>query len=229
MQDIPNYRLGIQLSGPGKIPYRYSEQIQKKLYNDVFRGSAIGEKVHADKYSLFTFSLLAGNPRFDKDGFASIDCKWIFRFASAYRDLLGLLESELTNREEIDLLGQGTPFQINNIYREPLMSRNIFQAQPIFTADRDKKVLRPQDEEYFNSIKTTLEKKWSFFFGEECPGELKGLKFTKNPRQKKIQYKNRRLTCFAGPVKLQGEEGMLKFAQCVGLGHLTSCGLGMLV
>lgn len=228
MRQIPDYRLGVQLSDPKKISYRHSELIQRKLYSDVFRGTAIGEKVHTDKYSLFTFSILADKPRFDTDGFASTNGRWVFRFASAYRDLLSLLESELKARTEIDLLGQGALFKIDGIYREPLLNRNIFQAQPILAIAPDKKMLGPQDGNYFDALNISLLRKWEFFFGK-AGNELQSIKFTRPPRQKRIQYKNRNLTCFAGSVKMQGKDETLKFAQCVGLGHLTSCGLGMLV
>lgn len=228
MRQMPNYRLGVQLSGPEKISYRHSEMIQKKLYSDIFRGTAIGEKVHKDKYSLFTYSILADKPRFDADGYASTNGQWIFRFASAYRDLLSLLESELQARPEIDLLGEGTLFEIKGIYREPLLNRNIFQAQPILAISPEKEILIPQDDKYFEALNVTLLRKWEFFFGKSG-NRLKSIKFTRPPRQKRIQYKNRNLTCFAGSVKMQGKEETLKFAQCVGLGHLTSCGLGMLI
>lgn len=228
MRELPNYRLAIRLYGPTKISYRYPEMIQTQLYSSIFRGSIIGEKVHQDKYSLFTYSLLADRPVFTQSGFKSNNGKWIFRFSSAYKELVSLVETGFSGNK-INLLDEYNTFEIQGIYKEYILDRNIFQSQPILVISKDRKILRPEDQEYFRAIQINLERKWKFFFGSSAEQELKKLQFTRPPRQKRIQYKNRRLTSFAGGVKLQGGRDIIKFAQCVGLGHLTSCGFGMLI
>lgn len=230
MKSLPDYRLAVQLSGPKKIPYNHQELIQNKIYSEYLFGTMLGEKIHKDKYSLFTYSLLANDPKFTKSGFVSQDGKWIFRFASAYRDLLQILENVFINYPTVELFPKYV-FKVRGIYKEPLMERNIFQSQPILEIDRKgEKFITPDNKEFFEAVVEGLYKRHEFFHGVR-PREnaIKSIRFTKKPRQKLIAYKQRNLLSFAGPIKIEGDADVIKFAQCIGLGQLPSAGFGMLI
>lgn len=228
MKTIPDYRLAVQLSGVKSVHYSHFEEIQKKIYADYLFGTALGEKIHKDKYSLFTFSLLAAKPIFKKEGLFSTDGNWTFRFASAYRDLLLILENAF-NCKTVELL-KGYEFAVKGVYKEPLMVRNIFQTMPIFMTDKEKNFLTPRSELYYKGIIEGLYNRYEFY-NNERPSEdaIKNILFMQKPRQKLIAYKNRNLLSFAGPIKITGDEELIKFAQCVGLGQMPSAGFGMII
>lgn len=228
MLKVPDSRLAVKLSGPEMIDYSYLEEIQNLLYSQVFFGTAIGAKVHKDKFSLFTYSLLADEPIFRKDGFVSVDGNWTFRFASAYRDLLSILENYL-NCKTVELL-KGKTFEIKGVYKEPLMERNIFQTLPILVINRDKNFVSPDKDEFYVAIREGLYNRYEFYNGTRPnDNSIKSINFTQRPRKKLIAYKNRNLLSFAGSIKITGDQEVIKFAQCTGLGQLPSAGMGMLI
>lgn len=223
IKPIPSYRLLSMLRTSQKtvIPWTYRESLQGWIYKHM---GSIGEQIHSAPFSLFTFSLSAPSYKITKTGISSDT--WLLRLASAHQEVLDIMEQELTRGVELD----GEKLSPVVITKELFTDEPILSSSPIVTFEKQtQKYQNPlkQDKEFCLAVAASLANRWKFFTGEPSP-EIQ-FTFKEQPVARKILYRNRYLTGFEGMVELKTVPEVIRFAQCVGLGAKTSCGLGMVV
>jgi len=223
MSDLPNCRLLGILRTPNKelLGWGYREHIQGWIYHNI---GHMADSIHKAPYSLFTFSLSASEYQVVNTGLVSDT--WMLRIASAHQEILDNLENKLARGMNIC----GIKFQPVIITKELLSSSSMLESNPIVTFHKTSKKQRnpfKQVDEYQDAVTTALANRWFYHTGTPAPEIL--FTFRERPRPHKVQYKNRRLIGYAGGIELRSTPEIIQFAQCVGLGSKTSCGLGMVV
>ncbi|WP_054692406.1 CRISPR-associated endoribonuclease Cas6 [Syntrophomonas palmitatica] len=219
--ELPNYRLlGILRSESITMPWRYRELVQGWIYEHL---GELGKTIHDAPFSLFTYSFSSPTYAITDQGIKSE--LWCFRIASVYKEVLERLEQELN---------QG--IELNNIYFTPLLvskellvNQDRFASDPIivFSRDKEKRFLNPIiDQDFGKAVAASLKKRYEYYTGKPSP-EV-SFRFVTQPIARKLQYQNRRLIGFQGDIVLETTPEMRKFAQCIGLGVKTSCGMGMI-
>ncbi len=219
---MPNYRILTILSGQEKLPWNYHELVQGWLYKCI-KGTPLGDKTHAAKYSLFNYCLTALEPIAEKESLSSGNGLWMLRITSASDELLNLF---LTNikKQKIVILGEAK-LTLNMVVQEQFSTSELLMAEPILVFGKDKRMLDAHETEFAEAVTNSLKKKWEYYFGTEMPPVQ--FSFTEPPKRKLVQYKERLLLSFQGEVYLQTKKEVINFAQCVGLGNKPSCGFGM--
>lgn len=232
----PRHRVAAKLAAPRgtALPWGWRGDGQRAAY--LLMGRA-GDGAHGTRYGLFTFSLEPREPIYAAAGLMSACGEWVFRLASARPEILDAVEAALSDpgspggRALAGLLGPRA--ELVDVAREPLPAdRRVFRAQPILVFAREGEgpwaFLRPDHEGFPRAVAAALARRWEFWCGRKWVGRIE-FSFAERPRQKLIQFRGRGLMAWAGLVRLEAPAPMRMFAQCVGLGHKPSAGLGMLV
>lgn len=220
---LPHYRLLAMMEclKPGPIPWNYREQVQGWIYNHL---DDIGTAIHEAPFSLFSFSLVSPSYRTSAQGI--IGSTWLLRISSAHQELLDKLEPKL----EHGLILGNTSLRPHLVTRELFCDSERLSSSPIVTMAKETKRYQDpikQEQEFQAAVATSLANRWKFFTGTPAP-EI-SFRFTDKPVSRKIRYKNRLMTGYEGNVELTTTPELIQFAQCVGLGAKTSCGIGMVV
>lgn len=116
---------------------------------------------------------------------------------------------------------------IVSINHEPFKNVNSFKIiSPVIINGTEKKYLNMMTDRYAftEAVETALEKRFEMWFGRKETVKATFL----NGRKRLLQYKGGNILGYSGRVILRGSPDMLKFAQCAGLGHNTSIGMGMI-
>lgn len=224
MKEIPNYRLATFLHSNASIPWDYRELVQGWIYESL--KTPLGEKIHDDKYSLFSFSLIPMQPCADEKGLSSKTGLWIFRLASAYEEMLTTISSKLKQGSTLNIGNQ--KLTVVETIQEVLSNNSILEARPIVVVDIvTKKMLTPAEDNFSKFIIRGLEKKWEFCFRQEKSLPQVKFNYAEPPYSRLAFYRGRRLLCYGGAVRLETSPEMLRLIQCAGIGMKSPCGFGM--
>lgn len=159
-----------------------------------------------------------------KEGLSSSSGTWILRIASAYEEVLTILEQAA--REGKVQIGDNE-FKTVLVAREPLHISSEYEVDSVLVFDKEKKFLLAWEDGYEEAIVGAIKNRWEFMYQTKAP-EV-SFEFTEKPRVYAQNYKNRKLLTHHGTIHLESTPEMLKFIQCVGLGQKESCGFGMVV
>lgn len=236
LRALPRHRLAAEIAAPpgATLPWGWRDAGQAAAYRLMGRA---GDEAHRARYGLFTFCLLPREAIYSAIGLRSACGRWTFRLASARPEALEAAEAALADpgspgaRALLALLGPRA--ELLGVRREPLAAgRRVFRAQPILVFSRQEEgpwaFLPPSHEGFARAVAGALARRWEHLFGSPWVGRI-GFSFCGEPRRKLIQFRGRGLVAWSGAVRLDAPEGMLLFAQAVGLGHKPSAGLGMIL
>jgi len=234
MPDLPGETLRIDLRCSDVVPYDFRTDLQRAVYASL-NGSLIGELIHnhsaCRRYGLVSFALLPRRPAvWSTDGIAGDGGLWRLHIASAYREALALIETRWPQKARI----AGKTLIRRRIAREPLDAAAAdLYVHALFVAARDRRrSLTPDDPEYGAAIVTGLVNRYAQWLGRDPDPGLAGsvrFSFAGPPRRRLVQYRDRSLLSFSGPVRLDAPPDMIRFARCVGLGQKQGAGLGALL
>lgn len=229
---LPDYRIGVTLAGPRKVPYRIHECIQGFIYNHVLGGTELGDRLHAAHRKHFSFAMNPFDGKREVDGLVSKNGQWELRISSARQDLLDHMLKFFCEEQSIAIVPSGKPFEIVNLAKEQHLNRNLFYAQTVTVRTMgpqdQRRYLHSDDENYEVALIRSLQNCYFDFWGQKATDNI-GIRFTTTPESRIIQYKNRNMLAYTGPVKITGDRDLIRFAQCVGLGHKTGCGMGLII
>lgn len=221
-KSIPDWGIVVYLHNDAPLDWNFRELAQKALYR-LF--SVAGRTAHADRYSLFAFSLRPVEPAATAAGLRSRNSAWVLRLSSARQDLLDQAMAALKEACALQV-GEYT-LRLSSVHGVPLVPRQVFDADPILAFRPDGSGFwDPDQPEFSAAVTAALARRWVHHTGRPFPGAaFRFLEWS----PKLAQYKNRDLLAFGGAVRLSAPAAVVRFAQCVGLGHKPSCGFGMLL
>lgn len=224
---LPGYRVLAALAAePGQsLPWAWRTDAQRFLYG-IFSGTLAGADAHRGRYSLFTFSLLPQKPVATPVGLESEDGTWLFRFASARKELLAMVYAALCPGGVLQLGAKS--FAVTGVIKEPIGDGASVSVQPVLAAKlRSRGFWTPDDPEYVRAVECALANRWEYATGRKAP-EIR-FRFTSEPARKLIQYGGRDLLAFSGSARLDAPREIRLFAKHVGLGQKPSCGFGFAI
>lgn len=217
-----SFRLHALLESQAVLPWAWREGAQRMIYR-CLDGTRTGDKIHASKFSLFTFTMAPQVPLVSEEGWESKDRLWWFRFASALPEATLLVEDALT-AGKVEICG--AEFRVLHVVREPFASRAVFRAEPVLAAKiKGEGFWSPDSPEFYSAVRKSLENRWEFCTGRPMPPW--GFCFLGVPRKHLLEYRGRKLLAFSGDIRVEAPEDVKLFAQAVGLGQKPSCGFGM--
>lgn len=217
-----NFRLFALLEGQAVLPWAWREGVQGMVYR-CFEGTRTGDKIHASKFSLFTFAMAPEVPLVSEEGWESKNRLWWFRFASALPEAV-LLVADALAAGKVDICG--AEFRVRQVTKEPFALRTIFRAEPVLAAKlKEEGFWSPESVEFYSAVRKSLENRWEFCTGRPMPPA--GFVFLGVPQKHLLEYRGRKLLAFSGDIRVEAPEDVKLFMQAVGLGQKLSCGFGM--
>ncbi|GEA15552.1 hypothetical protein E308F_17960 [Moorella sp. E308F] len=172
--DLPSYRImAFLLSDPGaEIPWEWRDYMQPLIYSFIDDGG----KIHSARYSLFSFALTPLDPVSGRDGAASGNGAWAFRFSSALTSVLEQVAASLRKSRELKIAG--TAFRVSAVVEEALSDRAAYQtASPVLAAklafrDGGKPFWNPAESWFAAAVAKSLTNRWRFLTGEKPPSRV---------------------------------------------------------
>jgi len=174
-------------------------------------------------YKYYTYAFTPKEPAYTPDGLVSLNNIWSYKFGSADRKLLSLLETAFSAVGSVVIGGE--KFQVHDIKRIPLKNHGgVFYCLSPLTVKNGERYLTPENPEFNDAVVKALLNRYESWTGKKGIASFRFLK----PRRRLEFFNEGRILGFSGKLELYGPPEIVKFAQAVGLGQKNSIGLGMI-
>ncbi len=228
-----------------KLPTGFSNYIQAIVYDFLDRVSAQwlhekGFKYEKRSFKLFTFSSLHEKPKYLKEKKQFIFPNEVsFTISSPVNWVLEQVAKNIVISEKVRIGSNITTVSTIEIIEDYDVTNKKLRVQTVnpievhstlFKADGAKKTYyySPAENEFQDLINKNLQKKWTAFYQEDCPYDLKI-----SPVRIDLCKENRRtfkgiiIKGWTGHFWIEGDPVFLKFGLACGLGSRSSAGFGM--
>lgn len=240
-------KLKISLISDKKIelPTGFSSHIQAIVYNFLDRVSAEwlhekGFKFEKRSFRLFTYSSIHEKPRFLKDKKRFIFPNEVsFTISSPVNWVIEQVAKNIVISEKVKIGHNITTVSGVEIFEDENVTNRKIRIQTInpievhstlLKADGAKKTYyySPAEKEFPDLINKNLQKKWTAFYQEDCPYDLKISPVRLDLCREHIRtFKGFIIKGWTGHFRIEGEPEFLKFGLMTGLGSRNSQGFGM--
>ncbi len=228
-----------------ELPTGFSSYIQAIIYNFLDRVSAQwlhekGFKFEKRSFKLFTFSSFHEKPEYIRDKKKFVFPNEIsFSISSPVNWLIKQVVQNIVISEKVKIGDNITTVSSVEIFEDDNITQNKIRIKTLnpvevhstlLKADGTKKTYyySPAESEFQDLINKNLKKKWTAFYQEDCPYDLKISPVRLDLCKENIRtFKGIIIKGWTGHFWIEGDPAFLKFGLACGLGSRSSAGFGM--